>query len=104
MVITLLDMAVATAETDVRYMADLVSDGTSNNVILTAVRMIVAIVQVVLIGVFAINVAKHAIADGKDWKANFNEMKGLAFAEGALAVVWGLAELGARVFEGTLQV
>lgn len=99
MLAPLVDLALSSGS-DVRYLADIVSDGTNNNIVLTAVRTILAIATVVLVGAFGVNVVKHYLKDGKDWKSTLNEARGLVVAQALLAVVWGLVEVGASLGVG----
>lgn len=102
-----LDMAMAAGGSDVQYLADIVSDGTSNNIVLTVVRVILGVVQVGVIGGFAVKIGRHYMEEAKSQggggtKSMWEEMKTLVMAQGALAIAWPLAEFAGRLFGGVL--
>lgn len=103
-------------EQTVTYLADITSDGTSNGMIMTIVRVLLAAIAVILAGGFGINVAKAYLADAKGGggpgaasgggktKSLMDEAKNFALAEGLIGVVWAIIEIVNSVFGGALSV
>jgi hypothetical protein len=105
-------------EQTVTYLADITSDGTSNGMIMTIVRVVLAMIAVILAGGFGINIAKISLAEAKGGggaqgpgggasggktKSMMDETKNFALAEGLIISVWAIIELVNNVFSGVLS-
>lgn len=111
----LAELTEAATGPEVQYLADIVSDGTKSNFLLNGVRALSLMVTVGVVGVFLIRIfnmyASNTIANsgngrgdtsGGGTKGVWEETKYLFMVEGAIAVVWIVAEAAGGIFKDAM--